>query len=135
MKKKCIMLIDDNVHDNYFSEKVIKQDDPDCIIIKKESAEDALHYIASEETPKPDIIFLDIYMPIMDGWDFLDKYCELNEAIRSKTMILMLATSGDPAHIEKANTWDCISDYITKPLTKERLQDISDIYLKHQMAV
>ena len=124
MKGKCIMIIDDNPHDIFFTERVIKENNENDIIITKESSRKALDYLKSNRTPKPDIIFLDIHMPVMDGWEFLDQYCLLDEKIKTEIMIVMLATSGNPEHIDRANNWDCISDYITKPLTPARIKEI-----------
>ncbi|MCW3127278.1 MAG: response regulator [Bacteroidetes bacterium] len=126
------MIIDDNPDDNFFTEKVIQQNDPGDIVIIMEDAAKALQYLLTKADPKPDLIFLDIYMPSMDGWEFLDAYCLLDTTIRSGIMIVMLATSGDPAHIGRANSWDCISEYITKPLTKEAMKNISRKYFNTQ---
>ncbi|MCW3127277.1 MAG: response regulator [Bacteroidetes bacterium] len=128
MQKKIIMIIDDNPHDNFFTKRVIKQNDADDIIITMESAVLALEYLEAGTVPKPDLIFLDIYMPVMDGWEFLDRYCKLDADLRIGLMIVMLATSGDPAHVQRAKTWDCISEYIMKPLTIEKMEGLSDKY-------
>jgi CheY-like chemotaxis protein len=135
MKLKCIMLIDDNVHDTFFAKRVIAKNNPGDTIIAKDSAMQALDYLRSQTKPIPDMIFLDIYMPVMSGWEFLDEYCKLEKAIQNKIMIVMLATSGDPAHILRANTWACISDYITKPLTSEKMEEISEKYFKSYPAL
>lgn len=124
------MLIDDNADDNFLTGRVIRKHNRDVIIVTMESPVKALQYLRSEILPIPDMIFLDIYMPVMTGWEFLDEYCKLDKLIQDKIMIVMLATSGDPAHIVRAHDWDCISDYIIKPLTGERMGEISDKYFK-----
>jgi CheY-like chemotaxis protein len=129
------MIIDDNEHDTFFAKRVIAKNNPGDTIITMESGLEALDYISCQTLPIPDMIFLDIYMPVMSGWEFLDDYCKLDEVIKDKTMIVMLATSGNPDHVAKAHQWDCISDYITKPLTQERMGEISEKYFKPHPAL
>jgi len=61
----------------------------------------------------PNYIFLDLNMPMMDGWEFLEHY---NKMGLPKTKVIILTTSENPHHITKANTFDLIQDYLTKPL-------------------
>lgn len=72
----------------------------------------------------PDIIFLDINMPIMDGWQFLEEYINLKPKIGKKITIYLVSSSVDPIDIEKANKISEISDYIIKPITPEKLKSI-----------
>lgn len=129
MNRKCIMLIDDSPHDNFFNQRTIREISADIMVICKESPREALEYLRSNQLPKPDLILLDIYMPAMNGWEFLEDYVKLSKTQQCKTMIVMLATSGDPAHIEKAVSSDYITDYLVKPLTSEKMKEISDKYL------
>ena len=126
----CVMLVDDNIHDNFFHERAIKKNDLKSIVIAKTSGMDALEYIRSGESPRSDLIFLDINMPGMNGWEFLKEYKELDEQLKSRAIIIMLTTSDNPADIDKAKKWDFVADYITKPLTKETMQEIIDKYFE-----
>ena len=81
---------------------------------------------------QPDLIFLDINMPGMNGWEFLEEYNKLDKEIQSRVMVIMLTTSDNPDDSMRAKTWGFVSDYITKPLTKERLKDIIDAHFKEQ---
>jgi CheY-like chemotaxis protein len=77
MKKiNCIMLIDDNEDDNFFHERVIRKSSYADIILVKQSALDALNYLKKDllESEYPDLIFLDINMPAMNGWEFLEEF-------------------------------------------------------------
>jgi CheY-like chemotaxis protein len=129
------MLIDDNEHDNFFHEREIKKIDSDTYVIAKQSGKEALEYLKSkkdETDMQPDLIFLDINMPGMNGWEFLEEYNKLDKEIQSRVIVVMLTTSDNPDDSMKAKTWSFVSDYITKPLTKERLKDIIDEHFNEQ---
>src|ERR1700728_930651 len=117
-KLGCIMLIDDNKHDNFFHERAIRKVDTESVIITEESGIDALEYLKSKKLPHSDLIFLDINMPGMNGWEFLEQYNLLDEELKSHATIIMLSTSDHPGDIAKAKQWSFVADYITKPLTK-----------------
>jgi CheY-like chemotaxis protein len=130
MKKKleCIMLIDDNHDDNFFHEREIKKMDAACAVITKNSGLAALEYLKSQTDPHVDLIFLDINMPGMNGWEFLHEYNLMNKELQSRAINVMLTTSKNPDDREKASAFSFISDYIIKPLTKEKLKVIVDKY-------
>jgi CheY-like chemotaxis protein len=130
MKKHlhCIMLIDDSSDDNFIHEREIKKADISNIVVTKYSGRKALEYLISREEPRSDLIFLDINMPGMNGWEFLEEYNRLDQELRSRAIIVMLTTSDNFVDLAKAKTWSIVSDYITKPLTKEMIKDITDKY-------
>lgn len=135
MKKEaiCIMLVDDNKHDNFFHEREIKKANFETIVITKESGDEALEYLNSmidSDSNKPILIFLDINMPGMDGWEFLDKYNKLDKDIQSGIIVVMLTTSDNPETKARAMSWSSVIDYIAKPLTKEIMEIINNKYLK-----
>src|SRR5688572_14604805 len=76
---KSIMLIDDNPDDNFIHERAIKKINSESVVITKLSGADALSYLKSRETPCSDLIFLDINMPEMNGWEFLERYRKLDK--------------------------------------------------------
>ena len=124
---KQIMLIDDDPNDNYFHQREINKVISNITIIEKSSGLDALEYLRSNKDNRqmlPDLIFLDINMPVIDGWEFLDAYREIDISIKNEVIIIMLSTSGNPDDILKATTYSFVSDYITKPLTKEIMESI-----------
>ena len=76
----------------------------------------------------PDLIFVDINMPRMNGWEFLEEYNKLADQFKSQAIVVMLTTSGNPDDKAKAKLSKVISDFITKPLTKEILEGIVKQY-------
>ncbi len=129
MRKKLrnILLIDDYKADNFLHQRVIKLADVAQNIMLTSGAREALDYLServAEEYPKPEIVFLDINMPGMSGWDFLEEYQQLEEEIKAGVIVCMLTTSYAERDKKKAAQYNVLSDFSTKPLTKEKLMGI-----------
>lgn len=136
MKKlNCILLIDDNPADNEFHKiKIKKADACDHIQVTTGGCE-ALAYIIkagemgqSQIYPKPDLIFLDINMPGMNGFDFLEEYHKLDERLKSKVVIIMLTTSLNPDDQTRAKNYTEVNDFQNKPLTVEIVREVVEKY-------
>ena len=130
MKKlNCILLIDDSPADNEFHEIAIRKAGVcDQVKVALDGGE-ALSYLAqchpeSESFPRPDLIFLDINMPGMNGYEFLEEYNRLDEKIKSKLVIMMLTTSLNPDDEVKARKYGCLSGFLNKPLTAQRVLEL-----------
>lgn len=125
-KLNCIILIDDNAATNFFHKVII--DKANCAeqCIAFQSGQEALSYLKNLENRdfiKPDLIFLDINMPGMDGWQFLEHYNNLEKNQQAKVVVVMLTTSLNPADREKAKTMNLVYGFLNKPLTKEMVFD------------
>jgi CheY-like chemotaxis protein len=129
-KLNCIMLVDDSADDNFYHEREIRKADLANNVITKVSGKKALEYLRSKEDPRSDLIFLDINMPGMNGWEFLEQYNRLDKELQSRAIIIMLTTSDNFEDLARAKTWSIVSDYITKPLTKEMMKGIADKYFQ-----
>lgn len=132
-KLNCIMLVDDNQDDNFFHEREIKKNDPATIVITKNNAMSALEYLKSAKDKinlQPDLILLDINMPGMNGWEFLQEYNLLAQELQGRVIIIMLTTSENSDDIEKAKSGSFVSDFITKPMTKDIMKKLIEQYFK-----
>lgn len=131
-KLKCILLIDDNPDDNFFHARVIKKSSLCEQVISRNSAMEALQSLASaEESINPDLIFLDINMPRVNGWEFLEEYSKLDRNAENSAIIVMLTTSENPDDKLKAMTFPAVAEFRTKPLTKEMLEELVDKYFNN----
>lgn len=133
MKKKvnCIMLIDDNPDDNFVHKRVILKHDFADKVVEMESGAEALQFLKEKsDHPEdhPHLIFLDINMPGMNGWEFLEEYRKLDETLQSKFIVVMLTTSQNEKDREKALSMDILADFKTKPLTKAMMEEIMITY-------
>jgi CheY-like chemotaxis protein len=125
------MLIDDNPDDNFYHQRIIKKANAAETIISKTSGMAALEFLKSKEDDayqRPDLIFLDINMPGMNGWEFLKEYEKLDKDLQSRVIVVMLTTSENPDDRMKAV--DLIPDFKTKPLTTEMLEKIINKYFQ-----
>lgn len=117
------MLIDDNKIDNFFHERAIKKHNANIKVVVYLSAEEALAAIKENKSDEvPEVIFLDINMPGMNGWEFLDEYFSLNENQRKSIVITMLSTSENPDDMKTAEERGV--SFSSKPLTAEILNEL-----------
>jgi CheY-like chemotaxis protein len=126
-KFKLVMLIEDSNIDNFINAKVLELTHFAENVITKLSAMSALKYFneeAKELSDVPDVIFLDIRMPEMDGFQFLEAFEKLPDFIKSKPKIVMLSSSVDTLDQTKAAENEKVFTYISKPLTKDNLLSI-----------
>lgn len=127
MKLKHILLIDDNDMDNYISNYIINKNNVTEKITMKTSAIDALEYLNTLQTnPKefPDLIFLDIRMPVMDGFDFLEEFIKFPQAINKQCDVVILSSSNHQKDIDRALQYSVVKKYFTKPLESSMLEDL-----------
>lgn len=111
-----VYFIDDDHMTNRYHEIILKGlvQEKNIKLTFFQEAEYALRKLSRLNRDKyPDYIFLDLNMPMMNGWEFLEKYYEMG---LPKTKVIILTTSENPHHRTKANTFDLIQDYLTKPL-------------------
>jgi CheY-like chemotaxis protein len=139
MKKiNCILLIDDNPADNEFHKIRITKADVCNHIHVALSGPEALEYIKkagespqSEDYPKPDLIFLDINMPGMNGFEFLEEYKKLEPKLKSKVVIVMLTNSLNPDDQKRAMATKEVSEFQNKPLSVQTLKETVEKYFKN----
>ena len=137
MRKKinCILLIDDDKSTNFLHKIIIEETGVSEKVEAVQSGQEALDYLERKKEgvyPRPDLIFLDINMPGMNGWEFLEEYEKLDDNIKGEIMIMMLTTSINPDDEEKAKNTKFINGFLNKPLTTEALEKIIDDHFQNK---
>lgn len=127
MKKKKILLVDDNYIDNFISKHIITKSTIAEKLDVFTSPIEALEYLETKQSNHeefPDFIFLDIRMPEMDGFGFLDAYSKFHEDVIMNTYIFMLSSSSYEKDIERALKYPVVKKYLVKPLTKDVFNEL-----------
>lgn len=132
MKKKlnCILLVDDDPDDNYYHQIIINEMNIVNKIDVATNGIEAVAYLKKENQTPPEIIFLDLNMPKMNGWEFLNEYKHLDNVQKAKVLILILTTSANPDDIKRAKEIKEVSGFETKPLSKELLSQLLNEYFQ-----
>ncbi len=125
-KLNCILVIDDDEPTNFFTNMILEGCNCAEHITFLQTGQEALEYLTKSEAgnnpalyPRPDLIFLDINMPAMDGWEFLEKYKKLN--VKNKIVLVMLTTSLFPEDKLKAQGMPEVSGFENKPLSAAKV--------------
>jgi len=125
-----VMLIDDNEIDNLINQKMIEAASITQHIYTHTGARSAIEFLKNIEKLEdianqilPDVIFLDIDMPLMDGFQFLDEFEKLKETSKNKCKIVMLTSSINPQDVNKSKEYAYVKKYINKPLSQENLEN------------
>jgi CheY-like chemotaxis protein len=124
---KKVLIIDDSETDRYVAKRMIEKYKFSHEIVVQESATNALLYLQSIEiTPEelPEFIFLDIRMPEMDGFGFLEEFKKLSDTTKAKCTIVMLSTSLDAEDLERAKSNPLVNRFVNKPLDKEKMETL-----------
>lgn len=128
-KLNKILLVDDDSTSNFLTQMILEDLQVTDAIIVKKNGQEALDYIneicLQKNEDCPELIFLDINMPIMDGFELLDELQRLNKLHNpdNPITVVLLTTSNNPKDIEKAKTYD-ITYYIEKPLTEDSIRHL-----------
>lgn len=122
-----VMLVDDNDTDNFISKRIIEITKFAKRVEIKNSGKSALQYLEDNQgNPDnlPDLIFLDINMPIVDGFVFLFEFEMFPEELKKKCKVVILSSSDNKRDIEKIIDNEHVIKFITKPLTDSALNDV-----------
>lgn len=130
-KYRTVMLIDDNEIDNLINQKMIEAASITENIYTHTGAKSAIEFLKNmerldvAEKVLPDVIFLDIDMPLMDGFQFLDEFEKLSDTTKSKCKIVMLTSSINPQDFNRSKKYDNVKLYLNKPLSHESIQKLN----------
>ncbi|MEP5254615.1 response regulator [Winogradskyella rapida] len=120
-----ICVIDDDDIYQFTITKILSSIKMNKKILLFSDGEEALDFMIDNlysDSELPDVIFLDINMPIMDGFQFMEEYVKLKPKLNKEITIYMVSSSVDPVDIAKAKSISDISDYIIKPIEVKQLK-------------
>ena len=123
-----VMLIDDNDIDNLINSRIMTAHNFAAVVDIKtttEGALDSLRSMTEASDNLPSIIFLDLNMPVLDGFAFLEEFSKMNDAVKNNCKVVVLSSSISPDDINRASTNQFVIKYINKPLSEMYLEAIA----------
>lgn len=134
MSKKInnILLVDDDTVNNFIVINTLNKlditENVDSVLNGADGIEYIKNMIDNNRQLIPSIIFLDINMPVMDGWEFLEEFEKFAEDIKKQCKIYMVSSSVYEDDISKSKHYSSVIDFISKPLMREKIMDIYNEY-------
>ncbi len=126
-KHKVVLLVEDDPITIMVCDRIITMSSFSDKVVSCENGKYAIDYLkdlSSRHEAIPEIIFLDINMPVMNGWDFLEELENIKPYLANLPRIYILSSTVDPEDYKKAKTFATVVDFISKPLSKEMLEEI-----------
>jgi CheY-like chemotaxis protein len=127
-----IFFIDDDPVMLMLGQTIIKRTSYAKEVVTAQNGQEAIEYYAhlsnaskEEKSNYPELIFLDLNMSIMNGWEFLDEFVESYYSVFPKTKVVILTSSINPKDEEKSHEYSVVTDFCTKPLTSKMLTELS----------
>ena len=130
-KLSNLTIVDDDPMSSFYIKRLAELGEVANIITIYNNAQGALDYLVNykkSDQNLPDIILLDIYMPGIDGWGFLQEFKKFKDSLEKKIEIYIISSSTHPQDISKAKAIPEVKDYFQKPVTMELLKEITEKY-------
>ena len=127
MKLLNVLLVEDDKVTTLLTKRVVGMNDTVASFVATENGLVAVNYLENlikNNEPMPDVILLDINMPILDGWGFLDKYVENIADFGTDRTIYVCSSSVSPYDINKAKSYNTVVDFISKPIKRDTMAGI-----------
>lgn len=124
---KRVWLIDDDEVFVFLTKKLITASEQEVSLetyINGQDAIDRLREIADDEAALPDLILLDLNMPVMDGWEFLNAYQEVEFSNPDKIQLYIVTSSISPYEVERAKQIPAVQEFIVKPMVKQKFVEL-----------
>ncbi|NNE76375.1 MAG: response regulator [Pricia sp.] len=128
-KIKSTCIIDDDPIFIYGTQRLMQEENFSETIIVFNNGQDAidgLHEMTDRGENLPSVILLDLNMPIMNGWEFLEDFVKIPNLNRENVTVYIISSSVDPRDLERIKNYEVVNNYILKPLTPQDLHAILD---------
>jgi CheY-like chemotaxis protein len=136
-----VLLVDDDDTTNFLNKRLLKEMQVAKEVLALKNGQEALEYlekacepVPDPEYPCPDLIFLDIKMPVMDGFEFLEEYHRRGLDSGDHVIILMLTSSASFYDLERLKNFQKVKKHYSKALTKHDVQEILKEYFRNREA-
>ncbi len=126
MNKYCCIIDDDPIYRFSFAQ-ILGMIDPSLQTLSFENGQEAwdnFKGLIEKYGEAPSFIFLDLNMPVMDGWNFLDELSAIDQSAYFETQLYIVSSSVHEKDLERAKDYSLVSDYLVKPIKRTRLVEI-----------
>ena len=126
--KHNVCLIDDDKIYQFTARKILESTGLAKSILSFYNGSEAIGYLkenqSKEKDKLPDVIFLDINMPVMNGWQFLEEFHKITNSLKKVITIYVVSSSVDDCDIQKSRAYTTVTDYIVKPINRIKYQQL-----------
>jgi CheY-like chemotaxis protein len=129
---ESVMLIDDNEIDIFINKRLLEFNNFSRNILSACSGREALELLKNNQN-LPDVIFLDLNMPVIDGFRFLKELTTLPDGVKGSVQVVVLSSSENKKDIRRASSNPVVVEYIAKPLTHEKIKDLRNLLVSKAM--
>lgn len=127
VKAPRVCLVDDDRIFQFTLEKMLHHIRPDVSVVGFSDGEGAFTFLKEHQEEAqllPDVLLLDLNMPYMDGWQFLDAFQEFSSRMAKKISIYLVSSSIDPRDVNRARQYEVVRQYVPKPITTDQLRTL-----------